>query len=84
MEKILHDQLKTFLENYDLLAPQQHGFRKYHSTQSASAKFIDDIMLHRMVAVFLDIKKAFDTINHKILSKKLQKMNIGQKSVSLL
>ena len=61
MEKILHDQLKTFLENYDLLAPQQHVFRKNHSTQSASAKFMDDIMLHidrgdRMVAVFLDIK----------------------------
>ena len=89
MEKILHDQLKTFLENYDLLAPQQHGFRKNHSTQSANAKFIDDIMLHMdrgdgTVAVFLDINKAFNTINHKILSKKLQKMNIGQKSVSLL
>ena len=78
MEKIIHDQLKDYLEDQNLLVSQQHGFRKNHSTQSAYAKFLDDIMLHldrgdSTVAVFLDIKKTFDTINHQILLKKVKK-----------
>ena len=89
MEKIIHNQLKSYLELQNLLISQQHGFRTNHSTQSACAKFIDDIMLHldrgeRTVAVFLDIKKAFDTINHQILIKKVQNLQIGYNTTTLL
>ena len=46
-------------------------------------------MLHmnmgeKTMAVYLNIKKAFDTINHQILFKKLQKLNIGQNTLALL
>ena len=89
MEKIIHTQIKDYLEDQHLLLLQQHGFRKSHSTQSASAKCVDDIMLgldrgEGMMAVFLDIKKAFDTINHQILLRKLEKMSIGPNTISLL
>ena len=64
IEKGIHDQLKPFLENYNLVISQQHGFRKSHSTQSASAcaRFVYDIVLNldngeNSVAVLLDIKK---------------------------
>ena len=88
-EKIVHDQLKSYLEENNMLVSQQHGFRKNHSTLSACAKFIDDIMLHldkrdRTVAVFLDINKAVDTINHQILINKMQNLNIGQNTLSLI
>ena len=89
MEKIIHDQIKHYLEEQNLLTAQQHGFRKNHSTQSAYAKFLDDIMLHldvgeRTVAVFLDIKKAFDTINHQILLNKIKSLNIGPNTTALI
>ena len=89
MEKIIHSQLKDYLEIENLLVSQQHGFRKNHSTQSACAKFIDDIMLYldkgySTVAVFLDVKKAFDTINHQVLLKKLQNLNVGQNALALI
>ena len=89
MEKIIHDPLKLYLEQNNLLVCQQHGFRKNHSTQSACAKFLDDILLHmdrgeHTVAVFLDIKKAFDTINHQILINKLKTLNIGPNTLALI
>ena len=67
MEKIIHNQLKSYLEENNLLTIYQHGFRKHHSTQSACAKFVDDIMLHldrgdETVAVFLDIFARYTTV----------------------
>ena len=72
MEKIIHNQLKDNLEEQNVSTSHQHGFRKKTSTKSACAYFIDDIMLSldrgkRTVALFLDTKKSFDTINHQIL-----------------
>ena len=53
------------------------------------ARFIDDIMIHLdrgevAVAVFLDIKKAFDTVNHKIMLKKIQNLHVGPNLMALL
>ena len=46
MEKLVHKQLGHFLENSQYLSKNQNGFRKDHSTTSATAKFVDDIMLN--------------------------------------
>ena len=72
-----------------MLSKLQHCFRKGHSTTSASSKFIDDIALgldrgQCIVAVFLDIKNAFDTIDHKILIGKLKHAGVGNITLKLI
>ena len=89
LEKLIHKQLSSFLENTNYLTNMQHGFRESHSTTSATARFLDDIMLdldkgNPTMAVFLDIKKAFDTINHEILINKLQHAGLGENTLRLL
>ena len=65
----------TYLENNNLLEINQGGFRKKHSTMDTIAKFtnaIFDVINNREIttAVFIDLAKAFDTVNYEILLKK--------------
>ena len=89
LEKLIHLQLSEFLEETGKLSKLQDDFRKGHSTTSATSKFIDDIALgldrgFHTLAVFLDIKKAFDTIDHNILIRKLKHAGDGENTVLLL
>ena len=88
IEKLIHSQLSSFLENSMFLSKYQPGLRKGYSTSSASSKFIDSIAMgldkgKYTVAVFLDIKKAFDTINHKIMIRKLKHAGCGVRIIEL-
>ena len=86
LERIVHSQISTFLENNELFLNEQGGFRKGKSTIDTVAKFTDDILLginekEYTLAAFIDLKKAFDTVNHEILIKKLPHYGLSQNTV---
>jgi retron-type reverse transcriptase len=72
LEKCIHNQLYHYLSSHDILTNCQSGFRAKHSTSTALLDF-QDYILNNMDnglatgVIFLDLKKAFDTVNHNIL-----------------
>jgi len=87
LEKIVHKRLYNFLNSNNLLIPNQYGFRKSHSTDYALIKLYDKI-IHSLsnkehtFGIFMDLSKAFDTINHEILINKLHNYGIRGTSLS--
>ena len=75
-EKIMYNRLIEFIEKHDLLSNSQYGFRKHHATHHAILDIMNQIHSNLdnklyTCAVFLDLKKAFDTVHRNILLKKL-------------
>ena len=86
LESLICEQLKEFLSTHSLLSPSQSGFRANHSTVSAASLVLNDIVSavdnkKQCAALFIDLSKAFDTVNHSLLLRRLQ--NIGCDSNSL-
>jgi exonuclease III len=89
LERLIYNQLTDFLLRYNILFKSQHGFREGHSTTHAMIDFISSIneALDKgelSYGVFCDLSKAFDTINHQILFKKLDHYGIRGMALNLL
>ena len=85
-ERIIYDQFFKYLNENDLLVNCQSGFRSLHSTLTSLLEAsnswsvnIDNGLINGVI--FIDLKKAFDTIDHKILLRKLASYGIDHRAL---
>ena len=87
LEKCVQNQLTSHLNVSNLYYPLQSGFRPGYSTTSTLLHCTDSwykaLDNRQMIGVvFLDVSKAFDTVNHKLLLSKLQSLGLDSSAVA--
>ena len=89
IERIVHDQTEEFLSKNKLLCRFQSGFQKSYSTDTCLGHLIDKITTGFEKGLFtgmilIDLQKAFDTIDHQILLKKMEYLGFSKNTVTWL
>ena len=79
LEKIMYNRLIKFLDKNDILYEKQFGFRSKHSTVDALMEITENIRSatdEEFTSIMLDLRKAFDTINHYRILEELSQCGV--------
>jgi hypothetical protein len=88
-ERVMYNQIYQYFTDNSLFFNSQYGFRQKHSTEFAALELIDRIILEMdqnkyPINIYMDLSKAFDTLDHHILIHKLQHYGFMGKTIDLM
>ena len=81
LEKLVFNRVTNYLEKNNVIYAKQYGFRRGHSTTDAIFNLVGEILKafendQMVLSIFIDLRKAFDTVSHSVLLEKLAKLGI--------
>jgi len=87
-ERIIHDQVYAYFSSQSLFYSSQYGFRKQRSTELATLELVERVLKEMdnnniPINIYLDLSKAFDTLDHEILLYKLKYYGMSQAAIRL-
>lgn len=89
LERVLHTQMLGYVIGSDIVPEMQSGFRPHHSTTTALLHITDKLMRSVDIGdvsclVLLDYSKAFDTVSHSLLCRKLSYFGFDDSAVAII
>jgi hypothetical protein len=88
MERIVHRQVYEYLQEHDLITSEQFGFRPIKLSTNIALTQLTEEILHNLDnklvtgAVFIDLRKAFDTVDHELLILKLRNLGFSKSVIN--